>query len=313
MPTHIGEIPLPRRSPHFLACRRHVRAFTTPVAAIGLSGGPDSLALVAAAVAEGVQVRAICVDHQLQPGSREVAERAAATARRMGASAVLVPVTVDARAGGMEAAARRARYAALQQYADSWPLWVAHTLDDQAETLLLSALRGRVTGMAARDRHVHRPFLGLRRADTEGACAELGLEPWQDPQNADTGLRRVAIRSAVLPLLSEISGADVAPALARAAATVREDADFLSAQVPEIDAEGVSVALAAEPRPLRVRAIIAFLRQHDAAVSAAIIDAVDALLVDWHGQGGVAVGKTSEGLRLVVRRKSGTLVMDESP
>ncbi|WKD61969.1 tRNA(Ile)-lysidine synthase [Corynebacterium ciconiae DSM 44920] len=313
MPTHIGEIPLPRRSPHFLACRRHLRVHASPAAAIGLSGGPDSLALVAAALAEGVQVRAICVDHQLQPGSREVAEQAAATARRMGAEAVVAPVTVDARAGGMEAAARRARYAALRAQAGSRPVWVAHTLDDQAETVLLSALRGRVAGMAVSDRHVQRPFLGLRRADTVGACAELGLRPWQDPLNEDASVRRIAIRSKVMPLLEEITGADVAPALARAAATAREDADFIAAQVPEIDSDGVSVSLASAPRALRVRSIIAFLRHHDAAVSAATIDAVDALLVNWHGQGGVAVGKTAEGLRLVVRRKSGTLVMDESP
>src|SRR5699024_186187 len=102
----------PRRSPHFLACRRAVRPFLTPEpVTIGLSGGADSLALVAAARAEGQEVHAVVVDHQLQSGSRAVAEEAAAQARRLGAHAEIATVTVGE--GNLEAHARLARYRAL--------------------------------------------------------------------------------------------------------------------------------------------------------------------------------------------------------
>ena len=115
----------PRQSPHFLACRRAVRPFTSP-ALIGLSGGPDSLALVAAAAAEAKDVRALVVDHGLQPGSADVAARAAAQAAELGVPADIVRVSVDAAPGeSVEAAARTARYAALSVAAsdDSRDIW----------------------------------------------------------------------------------------------------------------------------------------------------------------------------------------------
>ena len=209
----------PRRSPHFLACRRGVRAIygdargEAPASVVvGLSGGPDSLALVAAAVAEGLDVEAICVDHQLQPGSRQVAERAAETVTRIGAKARVVAVDVRGTAG-MEEAARRARYQALARAACGRDVLVAHTAEDQAETLLLGLLRGQVTGMAERAEvegaQVVRPLLHARRADTVGACEELGWEYWQDPQNNDRAFRRVALRRDIIPQLGEIGRAHV--------------------------------------------------------------------------------------------------------
>ena len=197
----------PRVSPHFLACRRGVRtADLDHAVAVGLSGGADSLALMAALVAEGHDVLALCVDHGLQDGSRAQAERAAEQARTLGARAQVLSVEAGAGAAAgaesMEAAARAARYRALAAACadEGLEVAVAHTADDQAETLLLGALRGRVTGMSERSEvegaRVVRPLLGVRRADTEGACAELGLSAWQDPQNADTNFRRVALRRA---------------------------------------------------------------------------------------------------------------------
>ena len=212
----------PRVSPHFLACRRGVRAAALDHAvAVGLSGGADSLALMAALVAEGHEVLALCVDHGLQDGSRAQAERAAEQARKLGARARVLSVAAGAES--MEAAARVARYRALAAACadEGLEVAVAHTADDQAETLLLGALRGRVTGMGERSEvegaRVVRPLLGVRRADTEGACAELGLSAWQDPQNADTNFRRVALRREVIPQLSRIIGGDAVPALAQAA------------------------------------------------------------------------------------------------
>ena len=134
----------PDRSPAFLKLRRAVRALASedPVL-IGLSGGADSLGLVAAALAEGRNVLALCVDHGLQPDSATVAARAVATARSLGAEARSVKVQV--KPGNIEAQAREARYEALMAAAaaEGRSVWVAHTMDDQAETYLLGSLRGR--------------------------------------------------------------------------------------------------------------------------------------------------------------------------
>lgn len=324
----------PRTSPHFLACRRAVRPFTAP-ALIGLSGGPDSLALVAAAAAEGKDVRALVVDHGLQAGSAEVAARAAAQAERFGVSADVVRVTVDTAPGeSLEAAARAARYAALADAAaphsalgalgaprDIWvapastansnaissaprDIWVAHTLDDQAETLLLGALRGNPAGMApvssfatgAHAFRLARPFLGIRRADTVGACNELGLEPWHDPMNDDRAYRRVAVRHDIIPALSDLIGGDAVPALARTAERIAADQDFL-ADVVDLSPTNDCAVLAAAPAPVRQRRILAWLRKEGVrvagepqTVSSAQLTDIERLCTKWHGQGPVTIG-----------------------
>ena len=303
----------PRQSPHFLACRRAVRPFTRP-ALIGLSGGPDSLTLVAAAAAEDKDVRALVVDHGLQASSSDVAARAAAQAAELGVPADIVRVSVDAAPGqSIEAAARTARYAALADAASSdsasapRDIWVAHTLDDQAETLLLGALRGNPAGMAEvsvveagpdsprRSLRLVRPFLGLRRADTIGACDELGLDPWLDPMNDDRAYRRVGVRKDIIPALSGLIGGDAVPALARAAERIAADQELLTSLVdcgPTADC-GV---LAADPAPVRQRRILAWLREEGQrvvgeplAVSGAQLADIERLCTHWHGQGPVAI------------------------
>lgn len=314
MPAVIGGLSLPRHSPHFLTLRVALRRYLDGPVHIGLSGGADSLALVAAARAEGAAVTAICVDHGLQPGSAEVAATAAGQARYLGAQAEVVAVEV-APGSGMEAAARAARYAAFARLTPE--IWVAHTMDDQAETHILAGLRGNPGGMLdASSRpglRVIRPLLGVRRSDTLGACAELGLRPWSDPQNSDPAFRRVAVRERVLPLLAEITGGDPVPALATAAGRAARDAHVLEGVVDKRRGEwsgGFPVALAAEAQALRTRMLADFLRGHGIDVSAARLNAVDRLLTDWHGQGGVAVGKTATG-RLEVVRRGGKLMITE--
>ncbi len=139
--------------------------------------------------------------------------------------------STSARAGGPEAAARTARYAALDAARDGAPVLLAHTLDDQAETVLLGLGRGSgsrsIAGMRPYDPPWCRPLLGVRRAVTRAACAELGLTPWQDPHNADRRFTRVRLRAEVLPLLEDVLGGGVAEALARTAAALREDTDTL--------------------------------------------------------------------------------------
>lgn len=303
----------PRQSPNFLACRVAVRAVVGARPrrlAVGLSGGADSLALTAALVAEGHDVTALCVDHGLQEGSAEQARRAADQAQAWGAGAEVIRVDVD-KHGSVEAAARTARYRAFAPWGE---VAVAHTADDQAETLLLGALRGKVSGMLERAEvegaHVLRPLLTVRRAHTEAACAELGVEPWQDPHNVDPTFRRVALRRDILPRLADIVGGDPIPALAQAAQDAAlDDASLLTPPTNSC------VELAAMPEPKRRRAIAAWLREQGIEVTREAIRGVDNLCTQWHGQGGVAVSAAAGhegrgekvGTRLEVFRVGGTL------
>ncbi|WIM67372.1 tRNA lysidine(34) synthetase TilS [Corynebacterium breve] len=292
----------PRRSPHFLACRRATRPWTRP-AIIGLSGGPDSLALVAAAAAEELPVEAVVVDHGLQPDSAEIARSAAAQARELGVSTRITRVSVAP--GNVEAQAREARYQALHDIADGRDIWVGHTADDQAETLLLGLLRGNPTGMPPRNGQVVRPFLDLRRADTVAACAELGLSPWQDPMNNDAAYRRVRIRNEVLPLLGDVLGGDVVDPLAHAAGRIVADQDYFGARV---SSTSDCAELAAMHPAVRNRSIVAWLNGLGVGASGSSISGIAALCTDWHGQGPVHVGGG-----IVVVRRAGQLVAEPEP
>ena len=281
----------PRHSPHFLACRRAVRGFDGP-AVIGLSGGPDSLALVAAAAAEEKDVSVVVVDHGLQPGSAEVAERAAAAAREFRFSATVAKVAVPP--GNLEAAAREVRYNALLERGVD--VWVAHTADDQAETLLLGALRGNPSGMPTRNGRVVRPFLTIRRENTVGACKELGLEPWHDPMNDDPSFRRVAVRTSIIPALTELIGGDAVPALAATADRIAEDRSLIE-QLVDLTPTTSCVELGRDAGAVRRRRLAKWLLDEGVRVQGDQLAAIEALVTDWHGQGPIPVG----GGRAVVR------------
>lgn len=281
----------PRRSPHFLACRQAVRPFDGP-AVIGLSGGPDSLALVAAAAAEQKDVSVLVVDHGLQPGSADVAERAAAAAREFGFASTVANVTVGP--GNVEAAAREARYAALLE--SGRDVWVAHTVDDQAETLLLGALRGNPSGMAQRNGKIVRPFLHIRRADTVGACEELGLEVWNDPMNDDPAYRRVAMRRSIIPALTDLLGGDAVPALAATANRIAADQALIE-QLADLTPTTSCVELEGDAGPVRRRRLAKWLLDEEVRVQGDQLAAIEALVTNWRGQGPIAVG----GGRSVVR------------
>lgn len=287
----------PRVSPHFLRIRRAVRPWEAP-AVIGLSGGADSLALVAAAAAEGKNVEAVVVDHGLQEGSGEVARHAARQAEELGIPARVVTVQVDGK--NIEAAAREARYAALYEVANARDVWVGHTADDQAETFLLGALRGNPTGMSARSGQLVRPLLECRRADTAGACEELGLEVWNDPMNQEPAFRRVRVRNEVLPLLHEIVGGDATEAIAYAADRLAADDDYLGQLAPPtVDC----AELAADHPALRTRKIAAWLHTLGVGVSRSSLSECSALCTDWAGQGPIPVGGG-----VAVARREGQLV-----
>lgn len=286
---------------------------------VALSGGPDSLALAAAA-ARTRPTAALIVDHRLQPGSAGVASNAAEQAKRLGCeSAQVLTVSVGAD-GGPEAAARAARYAALEQARAGRPVLLGHTLDDQAETVLLGLARGSgprsIAGMRPWAPPWGRPLLGLRRADTEAACAELGLDPWRDPHNSDPRFTRVRLRDEVLPLLEDVLGGGVAAALARTATALQEDGDALDALAETVDVEDQPqvTVFSGLPTAVRRRALRRWLLRCGAhRLTDEQLRAVDALVTDWRGQGGVAVGGAGPRERLFAERRDGRLRLRIEP
>ncbi len=290
--------------PAVAAVRRAVRAFLEGADApselcVAVSGGADSLAL-AEAVAHvghhrGHTVRALVVDHGLQEGSAKVAADAAAAAKALGADEAEVRRADVTGPGGPEAAARKARYRAL---AGHGLVLLGHTLDDQAETVLLGLGRGSgprsVAGMRPYDPPWGRPLLAVGRATTRAACAELGVEPWDDPHNAEPRFTRVRLRTEVLPLLEDVLNGGVAAALARTAAQLREDNEALDTLADMIftragGVEGLDTGvLEAEPAALRRRVLRRWLLQSGVReLTDAHLRAVDGLVARWRGQGGV--------------------------
>jgi tRNA(Ile)-lysidine synthase len=289
---------------------------------VALSGGPDSLALTAVA-ARLRPATALIVDHGLQPGSAAIAETARTQAVALGCVDARVLCVNVGNDGGPEAAARAARYAALAAYGEG-PVLLAHTLDDQAETVLLGLGRGSgarsIAGMRPYDPPWGRPLLGVRRAVTHAACEELGLTAWQDPHNTDRRFTRSRLRLEVLPLLEDVLGGGVAEALARTATALRADTeliDTLAAQaLPGVKAgSGLQAqALAALPDPVRRRVIRGWLLAGGATgLTDKQIRGVDTLVTAWRGQGGVAVGSPLRGERLIAGRHDGVLTLRREP
>jgi tRNA(Ile)-lysidine synthase len=185
-----------------------------------------------------LEAGAVVVDHGLQEGSGEIARTTAAALAELGLSPVrVVAVEVQQVGEGPEAAARNARLGALEAEAQSWgagAVLLGHTLDDQAEQVLLGLARGSGTRSLGGMRGVRglylRPFLGLRRAETIDVCFAEGLEPWFDPTNDDPRFMRSRVRVGVMPFLESELGPGVAEGLARTAAILGQDADYLDAE-----------------------------------------------------------------------------------
>lgn len=315
------------------ACSLAVRASLTsfideagapPALVVGLSGGADSLALalttIDVAARAAIPVVTVTVDHGLRAGSGEEARRVADLAASLGARAVVETVSVEG-PGGPESSARDARRAALRAVAqrEGAPILLGHTMDDQAETVLLRLARGsgpsslRAIAPVSRDDDGVtwlRPLLGLRRTDTEQACAQAGLTPLQDPTNDIDGpwraadgspLRRSALRHTAIPALASALGVDPVPALARTAALCAADDDALTQWASALAASATpgeehdsetgqpSLAVSAllgAPRAVRTRALREAARSGGIrALSSAHVDALDDLVVAWRGQG----------------------------
>ena len=300
---------------------------------VACSGGADSLALAAAAAFEaprypdgdsetaGLRVGAVVIDHGMQPGSAEIAGETAHKLSVLGLFPVEIRTVNVGTDGGPEAAARTARYEAIDAVAEQTganAVLLGHTLNDQAETVLMGLARGSggrsLNGMAAVSGIYLRPLLGITRETTENFCADSGLEPWHDPMNKDVAYTRVRVRENLLPALETELGPGIAEALARTADTLREDEEVLAElaldaykKVAKEKATRIDIGVEEfTVLPLAIRhrliALAAVVLQAPMLARVHIL-AIDALVDDWHGQKpltlpGIRVERTGETIAL---------------
>ncbi|MEW1562276.1 tRNA lysidine(34) synthetase TilS [Streptomyces sp. NPDC093509] len=301
-----------------------------PLVLVACSGGADSMALASALAFEapklGIRAGGITVDHGLQPGSDLRADEVVLRLTELGLGpAESIAVTVG-RDGGPEAAARDARYAALDSAAErhgATAILLGHTRDDQAETVLLGLARGSgirsLSGMAAvsgADGRYRRPFLHLDRQTARKACMVQSLPVWDDPHNTDPAYTRSRLRHEGLPALEKALGKGVVEALARTAQLSRDDADALDtwasqAEASVRDAAGLLECAKLYALPPAVRRRILRRAAIEAGAPAGSlfarhIEEIDRLITGWRGQGAINLpGKVvaqRQGGRLVIRQ-----------
>ncbi|MFM1967429.1 MAG: hypothetical protein RL590_286 [Actinomycetota bacterium] len=292
-----------------LAVRRELEDLTAgDTVIVAASGGADSLALAAALLPEcktlALQVIALIIDHGLQKNSADVAHEAKKELVKLGYENVEIRKIKVEVTDGLEASARRARYAAINDVAklhNAAAIFLGHTKDDQAETVLLGLARGSGTrslsGMAQRIDNYRRPMLSISRQQTEAACEELGLKFWRDPHNQSMEYTRVRVRENVLPLMEKEIGPGVADALVRSAKLLRDDADALDQWADEIfdELDPISLdisTLESLPRAIRTRVLrkaIYLAGAPSGSLSSEHIEPVEALVTTWKGQGPVSL------------------------
>ena len=290
---------------------------------VAASGGADSSALAAALLLEcktkSIKVIALIIDHGLQKNSADVTHETKRTLTKIGYENIEIRrVTVEI-TDGLEASARRSRYQALNEVANAHnavAVFLGHTKDDQAETVLLGLSRGSgsrsLSGMAARVDRYRRPLLSITRAQTEAACEEAGIKFWQDPHNQSMEFTRVRVREVVLPTMEKEIGPGISDALARSAKLLRDDADaldYLSDEIfSKLEPASLEISkLESQPRAIRTRILrkaIYLAGAPQGSLSAEHIEPVEALITAWKGQGpislpgGVTVARISGRLSL---------------
>lgn len=338
------------QAPEFAQHGDHAVAADAPLVLVACSGGRDSMALAAVShivcTSMGVRCGAVIVDHGLQAGSERVASEAADRCHALGLGPVIMRnATVQARGEGLEAAARQARYdelCAAAHESGAIAVLLAHTMDDQAETVLIGLLRSRGVDALAGMPQVFtrsgvtfaRPLLTLTRDETTGLCEDLGVEYWDDPTNGDAVdgelpddyPLRSRVRHDLLPAIERFAGFNVTRHFAESAQLARMDKEYLDQRSDEVMGEAVTAVdrpvssaavstdtpracaaddtndsghgiglmigvkrIAREPEAIRLRVIAHALSQAGVNASAAQIAAIDRLVVDWHGQGGVSL------------------------
>ena len=305
-----------------VALRGAVRAVLEKLSAgdvvlVAVSGGADSLALAESAKIEGdklaLKIIGVTIDHQLQPGSAQQAERVVS---QLSFPCLIEKVDVKI-TDGLEASARRARYQALEKCAkenNAVAVLLGHTKDDQAETVLIGLARGSgarsLSGMAQVNGLYVRPFLEITRQQTVAACKELNLQLWSDPHNEDPSFLRVRVRNEVLPVMERELGPGVRDALTRSAQLLRDDADALDKLAAEFWQRDKSLeieALSKLARAVRTRVLrLALFESGVSQLSAEQVGQVEALVTNWKGQGEVSL---PSGVK--VSRISGRLTLSK--
>jgi tRNA(Ile)-lysidine synthase len=313
------------------AVRNAVRAWLEKFEAgdkilVAVSGGADSLALAYALSVESeklaISVVGVTVDHQLQSASSSQAEKVVEQLAKFGLTCAIKKVTVDIKEG-LEASARKVRYEAINEMAiqeNADAVFLGHTKDDQAETVLLGLARGSGTrslsGMAEHNGIYIRPLLEITRIQNEQFCKEVGLDYWNDPHNQDSQFARVRVRNEALPVLEKSIGPGISDALARSAHLLRDDADALDSwaqsEVTHLNLQDLDCShLQALPRAIRTRILRSAIYAAGApsgSVSADHVSEVEALISAWNGQGalnlpgGVRVERISGRLSLSPHR-----------
>ena len=270
---------------------------------VAVSGGADSLALAQALFIESqplaLNAIAITIDHQLQENSHLQAERVAEQLKEIGYGQVITKKVLVALDSGLESGARDARYAAINESVEETKavkVFLGHTRNDQAESVLLGLARGSgarsLSAMAAENGIFLRPLLAITREETEAACNEWGLNFWSDPHNLNTDFTRVKVRREVIPYLEEHLDPGISRALVRTAALLRDDADALDLWAEREASDLQCDRLAQLPKAIRTRII------RKAALAAGAtpgkltfeqVGAIDALICAWKGQGEVSL------------------------
>jgi tRNA(Ile)-lysidine synthase len=267
----------------------------------GCSGGADSMALALALFLEANQTKVIpvVVDHGLQEGSAQITSQTISKLKAIGYIEVETAIAQVKITDGLEASARRARYQIFNQFIDTYrPKYflLAHTLNDQAESVLLGLARGSgarsLSGIAVENNVYVRPLLKISRQTTVAACREGGIEIWSDPHNDDLRFARVRTRKNVLPNLEENLGPGITEALVRSADLLRDDADALDSFAREYFAQTDPLNLSVNelerlPKAIRTRVLRLAIYKAGAptgSLSAEHINGAEALISDWHGQ-----------------------------
>ena len=302
----------------FLKLRQAVREHLnniSGVALVGVSGGADSMVLAAAALAEnnGKRVIPVVVDHGLQDGSADIARNVVERLKKMGFNEVFSARADVQLTDGLEASARRARYKVFEQAIETYGAQVfllAHTKNDQAESVLLGLARGSGTrslaGMREQNGIYIRPFLEITKEEIDSASKELGLEIWSDPHNENLEFKRVLIRKQSLPQLEKDLGPGIIDALARSARIMGEDADALDQWADEVFQElgidNLEVAKLVElPKAVRARVLRMAIYAAGApsgSISSDHLKPVEALITAWNGQGECALPGGVKVLRI---------------
>lgn len=338
------------QGPQFARHGRHDPEPDAPLMLVACSGGRDSMALAAVAgivcAAWGLRCGAVIVDHRLQAGSGDVARQAAERCRALELDPVIVravdvpgfttdapasPASPDSRDAshapvgrgeGLEAAARQARYGAICETAretGAAAVLLAHTLTDQAETVLIDLIRAAGTdamaGMPPRFERdgvaFLRPLLELSREQTTAICRALSLDYWDDPTNGDdvpqgepldaSAPLRSRVRHDLLPALNAFAGCDMAARLAAGTKVARRDVAFLDEMAAEwygrcVTEEAVAGekrphnlvvdadVLARAPEAIRFRVLARAMASLGVAYSAKRLEALERFASDWHGQ-----------------------------